>query len=238
MIAKVKQIETLGSLDGPGIRTVIFFQGCPLRCIFCHNPEMWDANDQAKEFTPEELFNLIKKYKSYYGTNGGVTFSGGEPLLQARFLTELAKYCHKDNINVTLDTSGCVYTKEVEDLIEDIDLVLLDIKGINKENYYNITNGTIDNFNKFLKLLESKNKKIWLRIVIMPNINDNIEYIKELANYIKPIKNVERIDLLPYHKIGDSKYEELNINNPLKDTEAMDTIECKRLEDILKDLLK
>jgi pyruvate formate lyase activating enzyme len=199
---------------------------------------MWESNGQSKEYTPNELLEIIKKYKPYYGTNGGVTFSGGEPLMQASFLKELVKLCNQENINVALDTSGSVYNQEVEELIDDVDVILLDIKAINDSDYIKMTSGSINNFNKFLKLLEDKHKKIWLRIVIVPGINDNLDYIHNLASYIKGISNVERVELLSFHKLGDPKYEQLGINNPLKETKAMDIEKCKELESILKTLVK
>ncbi len=235
---KVKQIETMGLLDGPGIRTVIFLQGCPLRCLFCHNPEMWDYDTPTNEFTPEELLNVIKKYEPYFGDTGGVTFSGGEPLVQSDFLKEIVQLCHKSGINIALDTSGSIINNDIKELIDDVDLILLDIKGIDEESYQQMTKGSIDTFHKFLRLLKEKNKKLWLRVVMVPGINDNLEYINKLALYIKDITNVEKIELLPYHKMGDSKYEQIGINNPLKDTKAMDINTCKYLEEKLKEILK
>lgn len=235
---KVKQIETMGLLDGPGIRTVIFLQGCPLRCLFCHNPEMFDYDAETNEFTPEELLNIIKKYEPYFGNTGGVTFSGGEPLMQSKFLKEITALCQKNGINVVLDTSGSIINDDIEALLDNVDLVLLDIKATDKESYHKMTGGSITTFHSFLELLKKKNKKLWLRTVIVPGINDNLEFINKLALYIKDIPNVEKIELLPYHKMGDIKYEQLGLHNPLKETKAMNVNKCKRLENTLKELLK
>lgn len=233
----ISQIETMGLLDGPGVRTVIFLDGCPLRCAYCHNPEMWKINKESKTYTPEELMELINKYKSYYGKNGGVTFSGGEPLFQTSFLKNIVKLCKENNINATLDTSGSIFNKEVEEIIEMVDLIILDIKAIDFENYKKITGYEMDIFNKFLEFIKTKNKSLWIRTVIIPEINDNEEAIKSLANYIKEIPNVKKIELLPYHKMGDIKYKNLNIKNTLENTKAMDIDKCKILENKLKELL-
>lgn len=232
MIGKINSIETFGLVDGPGVRFVVFMQGCPLRCLFCHNPETWDINKNYTEYSSEELIKKILRYKPYFKTNGGVTFSGGEPLMQKDFLLECLKLCKENNIHTCLDTAGSL--TNVEEILKYTDLVILDIKGTNKENYKNMTNFNIDNSLKFIETCQKLNKKLWLRIVIVPNINDNIFYMDELINFIKPIKNVEKIELLPYHTLGNHKYEELKINNPLKDCLDMDEKKCKQLEEYLK----
>lgn len=231
MIGKINSIETLGLVDGPGIRVVIFLQGCPLRCIFCHNPETWSL-DSDNTMTPEETVNFIKKYKNYFDKDGGVTFSGGEPLLQPEYLLETLKLCKKENIHTCLDTSG-VYIKNIEEILNYTDLVILDIKAIDNEGYKQITNHDMNKFNEFLSICQKMNKDLWLRQVIIPGINDNLEYIYKLKDFIKNIKNVKKIELLPYHSMAVSKYEKLNIPYKLKNTTAMDKLKCKELEDAL-----
>ena len=233
MLGKINSIETMGLVDGPGIRFVVFMQGCPLRCIFCHNPETWKLNDKSKEYTPEELINKVKKYKPYFKNNGGITFSGGEPLMQKEFLLECLKLCKKENIHTCIDTAGSI--KDCEEILKLTDLVIFDIKGTNKENYKKITNYNIDNSLEFIKTCEKLNKPLWLRIVIIPGINDTKEYINELIEFIKPIKNVEKIEFLPYHTLGVHKYEELGINYILKNIPDMNKEKCKELENILKE---
>lgn len=233
MIGKINSFETLGLVDGPGIRVVIFLQGCPLRCLFCHNPETWKSNSDLT-MTPQQTVDFIKKYKNYFGEDGGVTFSGGEPLNQPDYLLETLKLCKQEGINTCLDTSG-VFTKNVEELLEYTDLVILDIKAIDAEGYYKMTNHSIDKFLEFLNICQSLNKPLWLRQVIVPGINDNVEYINKLKEFIKNIKNVQKIELLPYHTMAISKYEKLNIPYPLKDTQAMDKLKCEELENILKE---
>lgn len=236
MIGRINSIESMGLVDGPGIRFVVFMQGCPLRCKFCHNPETWDLNGKSKCYTPEELIKKILNYKPYFKHNGGVTFSGGEPLMQKEFLLECLKLCKKNNIHTSLDTAGSIL--DVEEILKYTDLVIFDIKGTNKDNYKNMTGFNIENSLKFLDLCGKLNKKLWIRVVIVPGINDTKEYVNELINFIKPIKNVEKIEFLPYHTLGVHKYDELKINYTLKGVSDMDKDKCKKLEDMLKEGLK
>jgi len=233
MKGNINKIETMGLSDGPGIRVVIFMQGCPLRCIFCHNPEMFDNNEKTL-LSPNELVDFIKRYKPFFENNGGVTFSGGEPLLQQDFLIETFKLLHKENIHICLDTAGSVKVKN--ELLSLVDLILLDIKAIDNDNYKKITNGDMTNFYEFILKCNKLNKKIWLRQVIIPGINDNKEYIEKLKIFTNQIKNVERIDFLPYHTMANSKYEELNIKNPLENKKAMDIKKCDMLFNYYKSL--
>lgn len=236
MIGKINSIETMGLVDGPGIRFVIFMQGCPLRCVFCHNPETWNITNSKLEYTPEELIKKILNYKPYFKSNGGVTFSGGEPLLQKEFLIETLKLCKKNNIHTCIDTAGS-YT-DVEDVLKYTDLVLLDIKAVDNDNYNKITGFNIDNLLSFIDTCQKLNKKLWIRCVIIPGINDNDTYIEKLIHFLKPIKNIEKIEFLPYHTLGVHKYDELGIKYPLKGIENMDIDKCKKLENKLKEGLK
>ncbi len=226
-MGSVNSLETLGLVDGPGIRFVIFLNSCNLRCIFCHNPEMW--NMQKDNCSIQEIVNKVLRYKTYFGKNGGVTFSGGEPLLQPDFIIEVCKLLKKENISVAIDTAGIGTIKD-EEVLDYVDYVLLDIKHVNRKGYLQVTRKDyFDKFNNFIELLNRKNKKVWIRQVIIPNINDNKEYLHELKEYLKKIKNIERIDFLPYHKMGDKKYESLGINNPLANEKEMDIDKCKKL---------
>lgn len=232
MIGKINSIETMGLVDGPGVRFVVFMQGCPLRCIFCHNPETWDISGKALEYTPKQLVDKILRYKPYFSNNGGVTFSGGEPLMQKEFLLECLKLLKKENIHTCIDTAGSIVN--CEEILKYTNLVLLDIKGTNKDNYKYITKFDIKNVNEFIKLCDKMNKKLWIRAVIVPGINDTDEYINELIYYIKPIKNIDKIELLPYHTLGVHKYKELGIKYSLENVPDMDKDKCKKLEDKLK----
>ena len=207
----INSIETLGTLDGPGVRFVVFFQGCKLRCLYCHNPETWNINSaEAVEISPQELVEKVEKYKNYYGEDGGVTFSGGEPLLQPEFLLECLKLCKEKNIHTCLDTAGFGFG-DYEEILKYTDLVILDIKAVESEEYTQITGQKMNNFFKFLEVAQKCNKKIWLRQVIVPNINDDKEHILKFKEFANTIKNVEKIELLPYKTIGVHKYKTLNL---------------------------
>ena len=222
----VESIETLGLLDGPGIRTVVFLNGCKLRCKYCHNPEMFTKKED--NYTPEELVKKIVKNKPYFKNNGGVTFSGGEPLLQNNFIIECAKLLKKENIHIAIDTAG-VGNGNYDELLKYIDLVLLDIKHTDKEGYKNITGREMKEINDFIKSLNKSNKKVWIRQVIVPGIMDNEKYIDSLIKYLKQIKNIEKIDFLPYHKLGREKYIKLGIPYPYENKKEMDKENCKKL---------
>lgn len=234
MLGNIHSIQTMGLLDGPGIRIVIFMSGCPIRCLFCHNPDTWNKEGNLK-MTPMELVDEIRKYRPYIEMGGGVTFSGGEPLLQSEFLLEALKLCKKAGIHTCIDTAGNGYNKEIlDELLKYVDLIILDIKAIDPENYIKITHAKMDSFNYFLEKAISKNKKFWLRQVIVPGINDTEEYILKLKEYIKNIPNVEKLELLPYSLIGISKYKEMNIKYPLEGLVAMDKEKCEYLQKLLE----
>lgn len=230
MVGHIDSIETLGLVDGPGIRVVVFLQGCPLRCLFCHNPETWCMNDKFL-ITPDELIRHIYKYRNYFGTDGGVTFSGGEPLFQHDFLLECLKLCKKMGIHTCLDTSGSCYG--YEDILKYVDLVIWDVKALDDDLYYKITGQNIDASLNFLNYCQNNNVKMWIRQVIVPGINDNIDYIKRLKEFISPLKNVEKVELLPYHLLGVSKYKKLGISYKLDGVPAMDKNRCDELYKVL-----
>lgn len=229
----INSIETLGLLDGPGIRVVVFMQGCPLRCLYCHNPETWIL--EGKTMTSLEIVNKIKRFKPYFGKEGGVTFSGGEPLMQKSFLLDCLKLCKDEGIHTVLDTSGAI--SNCEEVLNYVDLVIMDIKSFESDLYKKITGKTIDESLKFLDLCQKLNKKMWLRTVIVPGINDNEEMINKYRLFLKKLKNIEKIELLPYETLGVTKYEKLNIDYKLKNVKPMDKERCKYLNDLLtKDL--
>lgn len=230
--ASIDSVESFSTKDGPGIRSVVFFNGCKLRCLFCHNPETW--NKKEENISVLELYEKLVKYKPYFKNNGGVTFSGGEPLLHQEFIIELCKLLKKENIHIALDTAG-VGNGNYEEILKYIDLVILDIKDYRILNYEKMTGKKIDEFNNFLKILQNSNKKIWIRQVIVPNINDNIEYILGLKEYLKNIKNIDNIELLPYHNMAVEKYEKLNIPYRLGNIKPMDVNKTIELEKILKE---
>ena len=207
----IHSIETLGLADGPGLRIVIFMQGCPLRCLFCHNPDTWEKANNLLT-TSDEIVNTVRKYRNFIEQNGGVTLSGGEPLFQSEFTLDILRKCKKAGFHTALDTSGTGYDKALlDEILRYTDLFLLDIKAINSSSYKKITGKDIKEFNYFLDVIQKLNKKIWIRQVIVPEINDNEDYIIKLKKYLSKIKNIERIDLLPYHNMGLDKYKKLNL---------------------------
>ena len=222
----VDSIETFGLVDGPGIRTVVFLSGCKLRCKYCHNPETWCM--RPYNYTDVELAERILRNKNYFQRNGGVTFSGGEPLLQSEFIISVCKILKKDNIHIVLDTAG-VGNGNYEEILEMVDLVLLDIKHTNRDSYFELTGIDIDESLRFREALNKSGKKVWIRQVIVPGLMDNDEYLEGLVKEVKGIKNVERIDFLPYHTMGIEKYQKLGIDYPYKDIFAMDKIKCNEL---------
>lgn len=225
----IDSIETFGLVDGPGIRTVVFLSGCKLRCKYCHNPEMWKMGKY--NYTPEELAKKIIRNKNYFERNsGGVTFSGGEPLIQSKFIIEVCKILKQHNIHTALDTAG-VGNGDYEEILKYIDLVLLDIKHTKREKYKELTGHAIDESLKFIRALNKSNKKVWIRQVIVPGLMDNSTYLDSLLKVITKIKNIEQINFLPYHKLGSEKYDRLGIPNPYKDMPPMDIEKCKKLEE-------
>lgn len=231
-VGNVASIETMGLVDGPGVRFVVFMQGCPLRCAYCHNPEMWDSKEKKQQFTPQQLLEKIKKYKPYFKNEGGLTVSGGEPLMQSAFVEELFKLCKENGINTCLDTSG--YGENYETLLNFCDLVILDVKELDEKKYKNLVGKNIDKFYKFLECCQAKNKKMWLRQVIVPGFNDDVESVLRLKEFAQNLNNIEKIELLPYHTMALDKYEKLGIGYRLKGVLDMDKTKCKKLEKYLK----
>lgn len=231
MKGKISDIETMGLVDGPGMRLVLFLTGCKLRCLYCHNPETWQDVD-AKEISPEEVLKKYQKYSNYYGDNGGVTFSGGEPLLQSEFVLETIKLLKKNGIHTAIDTAGV--GENYDEVLNLVDLVILDIKAVEADEYKFITGRSIDDFNEFLNKSKKLNKKLWLRQVIVPGINDDEKHIELLRNFAKTVPNVEKVELLPYHSMAKPKYEKLGIKYRLDGTPDMDKEKCKKLQNLLK----
>lgn len=237
ILGKINSVESMGLVDGPGIRYVVFMQGCFLRCAYCHNPETWDINGESEVLSPQQLTGKIKRFKNYFGEDGGVTFSGGEPLLQPQFLIECLKLCKKEGINTALDTSGVGFG-DYDEILSLVDLVILDIKAVKEDDYKKITGKKMDKFNQFLSACQRHKSRLWLRQVIVPGINDNEENIKELALYISKIENVEKVELLPYKTFGVYKYQDLKIKYRLQGVSDMDEEKCKALENKLLKLIE
>lgn len=213
---KIHSTQSLGTLDGPGVRFVVFLQGCPLRCSCCHNPDTWDPEGGTLR-EAEELFREILRYRSYFGKDGGVTVSGGEALLQPEFTAELFSLCRQEGIHTCLDTSGCIISPSVKTLLTLTDLVLLDIKYTSEEEYRRYVGGSYEKTLRFLALLEEMSVPVWLRQVIVPGINDNGENLEKLAGIAASHSCVKKTELLAFRKLCSSKYEAMGIAFPFGD---------------------
>ena len=227
-IGKVNSIETMGLVDGPGVRTVVFLQGCPLRCKYCHNPETWATDGTAKEYTPEQLCAFLLRYKNYM-KHGGVTFSGGEPLLQTEFVRQTAALLKKENIHICLDTAGSAISSGLPELLDLTDLILLDVKAVDPAEYRDLTGSKIETFLTFLELIQKKEKKLWLRSVIVPGINHDAAHIAAFRRFFATVKNVERTEFLPYHTLGVKKYQALGMPYPLEGVPSLTEEELRLL---------
>lgn len=233
MKADIHSFESMAALDGDGIRYAVFFTGCPLRCAYCHNPDTWHKS--GNEWSSADLVNKIKRYKPYFKKGGGVTFSGGEPLLNADFIIETGKLLKKEGINYAVDTSGSVpLTDSVKKALDGADLVILDVKFYNEESYKKYTKGNFENFVAIGKYCTEKKIRLWLRTVVVPNINDNEESIRKYAEFSKQFQ-FEKYELLAFHTMGFFKYENLEIENPLIDTPALNHDRLKELQTVLED---
>lgn len=210
MTGRIHSIQTLGAVDGPGVRCVVFFQGCPLRCAFCHNPDTWDK-DRGTLKTTKDVFDKIIRVVPYLGKNGGITLSGGEPLLQPEFASVLLKLCKDNKIHTALDTSGCIFNDSIKNLMGFADLILLDIKFNNDSLYQKYTGGSLNTVLKLLEYLNDNNKTVWLRQVILPGINDTENDISELCKLIKPYQCIKKLELLPFRKLCLEKYHMLGV---------------------------
>ena len=215
LTGKINSFQSLGTVDGPGVRFVVFFQGCNLRCGCCHNPDTWDIS-AGEEFTPLEIVQKAERYKEYFGQDGGITLSGGEPLLQAEFATEIFKLCHEKGINTCLDTSGSLLNEGIKELLAHTDTVLLDIKYTNDADYIKHAGCSINAPLQFLEYLAKKNIPTVIRQVIIPTINDNEDNINRLKSIAQKYPNIAKTELLPFKKLCQAKYDNLNISFPFE----------------------
>ena len=236
-VGNISSIETMGMHDGPGVRVVIFMQGCALRCLYCHNPETWNMQETKQQYTPQELVQKILRYQPYFQHNGGVTFSGGEPLLQAEFVYECVKRLKKHNVHVALDTAG-VGTLH-EPLLALCDLIILDVKASEETLYKTITGQkSMQPFLQFVSKVQELNKPLWIRQVIVPKVNNSKHNIEHLAQFVNTLHNVQKVELLGYHTLGVDKYKQQNISYPLQGTPSLEEKEKQALQLYLQALLK
>ena len=229
---RVHSVQTLGTLDGPGVRFVVFTQGCPLRCACCHNPDTWDARG-GKDMSIDQLVSRCLRDREYFGAEGGITVSGGEPLMQAGKVRQLFMQCKTEGINTCLDTSGCILTHEVKELLSVTDRVLLDVKYTNEQDYLRYTKWEMKPVMEFLDYLDAQNIPTTLRQVIIPTLNDsedNISALKAIRNAHKCVDNVE---LLAFRKLCESKYQALDIPFPLAHLDDTSAETIKKLTNLL-----
>lgn len=225
---KVHSFESLAAVDGEGLRYAVFLSGCPLRCVYCHNPDTWEG--EGTDYTPERLCAKILRYKPYFGKEGGATFSGGEPLLQAKEIAETGDLLRKHGVNYAIDTSGALpLTDDVKRAVSGAQLVVCDLKMFRPEDFSKYMKGDLSLVFAFLDYLKEIGKKTWIRTVILPAINDSEEKIRGYAEIVKSYPNVTKYELLGFHTMGFYKYERLGLSNPLKDTPPMDE---ERLEEL------
>ncbi len=231
--AKVHSIETFGAVDGPGIRFVLFLQGCHLQCKYCHNRDTWDINGGSYK-SLDELFDKIIRYKNYIFPNGGVTVTGGEPLLQAKFILELFKKLKKEGIHTCIDTSGIIaLTDDIKEVLKFTDLVLLDIKHIDNEKCKELVGKSNKLELEFAKYLSDNNIPIWIRQVLIPGYTDDEQDLLKLKEFISSLKTVEKVELLPYHSIGEFKWKKLGLKYPLEGVPQATDNDIARAKQIL-----
>lgn len=211
---RIHSYQSMGTLDGPGIRFLVFLQGCPLRCAYCHNPDSWNPSDYTQEATPQDVLKKVLRYRNYFGKNGGITVSGGEALLQAEFVKKLFSLCQEHDIHTCLDTSGCLLNDSVRDLLDFTDHLLLDIKMTSEADYLTYTKGSLQTTLSFLRLLEAKKKTVWIRQVIVPGFNDTPENAQALHRLIDGFTCIEKVEFLPFRKLCKEKYEKMQIPFP------------------------
>lgn len=239
MTGNIHSFESFGTVDGPGIRFVVFMQGCPMRCKYCHNPDTWQFG-AGKTYSPEEVAREALKYKNYI-KNGGVTVSGGEPLSQLNFVLELFKILKEHGVHTAVDTSGVTFNAEDEacvarhkQLLQYTDLVLLDIKHIGDEEHKDLCGFSVKNTLDFARFLSENGKDMWIRHVLVPGITDDDAQLKKLKSFINELNTVKKVEVLPYHNMGEVKYQKLGIPYPLKGTLPPEKERIENAKRILK----
>ena len=240
LIGHVHSLESFGSVDGPGVRFVVFLQGCALRCKYCHNPETW-ACEGGEEYTPEALFQKVYRYRNYWGKKGGVTVSGGEPLRQMEFLTAFFQLARKKGVHTALDTAGQPFRPEdpeylaaFDTLMASTSLVILDLKEIDPEKHRQLTGKDNANLLAMARRVSDLGVPLWIRHVLVPGLTDDEEGLRRTADFIASLKTVQRVEVLPYHTLGLFKWEKLGIPYPLPDAVPPTAEQVKRAEELLE----
>lgn len=235
LVGNIHSIESCGTVDGPGIRFVVFMQGCPMRCLYCHNPDTWDVGTEKSIMSVSDIMTQFNGVKEF--VKGGITVTGGEPLMQIEFVTELFKTAVENEIHTALDTSGIVFTPEntskFDELIKYTKLVLLDIKHINDDEHKKLTGHSNKNILKFAQYLSERNVPMWIRHVVVPEITFKEEYLKELGRFIKTLRSVKALDVLPYHDMAKVKYKSLGLEYQLDNTPPLSKEEAIEARNII-----
>lgn len=231
MTGRIHSIQTLGAVDGPGIRAVVFMQGCPLRCAYCHNPDTWDFSG-GEEVTPEYVAGKILRLKNFYA-KGGVTVSGGEPMIQGAFVRDLFEIMHANNLHTALDTSGIASDESIDFALQHTDLVLCDIKFPTEELYKAHSGGSLLKVLSFLQKVTEKNIPLWVRHVVVPDLTDTEKSVKEIVRIAKSFKTLQKIELLPFKKICQPKYEKMGVPFPLDHVPECPKDTIERLQKLL-----
>ena len=230
----VHSYESMGTFDGPGLRLVVFLQGCPFRCLYCANPDTIDLNG-GKATLPQEIVEMAVSQKPFFGKRGGITFSGGEPTVQAKALIPLFKALKEHNIHICLDTNGSIWNKHVEELLALTDLVLLDIKQINPERHRLLTERSNEQTLRTAAWLEQHQRPFWLRYVLVPGYSDAEEDMRKLGETLGKYQSIQRVEILPYHRLGVHKYEAMGWDYQLKEVKENTPEQLKRAENILQE---
>lgn len=228
----INQFQSMGTVDGPGVRYVVFLQGCPLRCVYCHNPETWDL--EGKAYTVHDVLNKILSCRSYISQGGGVTVSGGEPLLQWAFVKKLFTALRQEGIHTLLDTSGIGDLEGAKALLSVTDMVVCDLKFATEAEYLKYTKGSLRQVLEFLKLTEQQKIPLWIRHVIVPGLTDHIESVKQVSRLARGFSNLEKIELLPFKKLCTAKYDEMGLCFPLAETDECSDALLENLEEALQ----
>ena len=232
-LGRVHSLETMGALDGPGLRCVVFLQGCPLRCQYCHNPDMWER-DGGEQWTAEDLVARVARYRPYFGQAGGVTLSGGEPLHQAEFAAAVLRGCREEGLHTALDTSGCRLDAAAREALDYTDLVLLDLKHTDPERHRALTGGELQRTLEFLEHVGARGLPLWVRQVIVPGWNDDAAAMAALAERVAPVAGLRRVELLPYHRLAMDKWERLGLPYPLSEVEEAPAARVAALGAVLR----
>lgn len=244
LLGRVHSTESFGSVDGPGVRFVIFMQGCRLRCRYCHNPDTWKTDEGGKMQSADELLDAAERYRGYWGSEGGITVSGGEPLLQIDFLLDLFRKAKQRGVNTCIDTAGQPFTREepyfskFRELCGVTDLFIADIKHIDPQRHIELTGKDNGNILDMLRFLSDIGKPVWIRHVLVPGITDDDGFLRRTAEFIQTLGNVRKVEVLPYHSFGIYKWEMLGIPYSLRDTQPPDKDRVANAQRILRSAIE